>query len=114
VRQHTAIAIFVEFGKASKEGAMLEVFDPTAGPATGKVIMARRSGTLDGQTLGVIWNGRPYGDQVINGAIALLRQKYNFKDVVFRKKPFIGNVAPREIQEEMINSCDIVITGVGD
>ena len=93
---------------------MLEVFDPTAGPATGKVVMAPRPGTLDGQTLGVIWNGRPYGDKIINAAIDLLRQKYSFKEVVFRKKPFIGNVAPKEIQQEMIDSCDVVITGVGD
>ncbi len=93
---------------------MTEVFDPTAGPATGKVTMAPRIGTLDGQTLGVIWNGRPYGDKVINATIDLLRQKYSFETVVFRKKPFIGNVAPKEIQEEMINTCDAVITGVGD
>ena len=93
---------------------MLEILNPTAGPAKGKVTMARRTGTLDGQTLGVIWNGRPYGDKVINAVVDQLRQKYSFETVVFRKKPFIGNVAPKEIQEEMINTCDIVITGVGD
>ncbi len=93
---------------------MLEILDPTAGPAKGKVTMAPRTGTLDGQTLGVIWNGRPYGDKVINAVVDLLRQKYSFETVVFRKKPFIGNVVPKEIQEEMIKTCDIVITGVGD
>ncbi len=93
---------------------MLEILNPTSGPAKGKVTMARRTGTLEGQTLGVIWNGRPYGDKVINAVVDQLRQKYNFETVVFRKKPFIGNVAPKEIQEEMINTCDMVITGVGD
>ena len=93
---------------------MLEILNPTAGPAKGKVTMAPRTGTLDGQTLGVIWNGRPYGDKVINAVVDQLRQKYSFETVVFRKKPFIGNVAPKEIQEEMINTCDIVITGIGD
>lgn len=93
---------------------MLEVLNPTAGPATGRVTMARRTGTLDGQTLGVIWNGRPYGDKVLNNVVDLLRRKYNFEMVVFRKKPYIGNVAPKEIQDEMIDTCDAVITGIGD
>ena len=93
---------------------MLEIFNPTAGPATGKVIMAPRTETLDGQTLGVIWNGRPYGDRVINAVVDMLRQKYSFETVVFRKKPYIGNLAPTEIQEDIIKSCDAVITGVGD
>ena len=93
---------------------MLEVLNPTTGPATGKVIMAQRTGTLDGQTLGVIWNGRPYGDRVLNAIIDLLRRKYSFEMVVFRKKPFIGNVAPKEIQKEIIDTCDAVITGIGD
>ena len=93
---------------------MIEVLNPTAGPATGKIIMADRTGTLDGMRLGVIWNGRPYGDKVINSVIDILRQKYTFESVVFRKKPFIGNVAPKSIQEEIIDSCDLVITGIGD
>ena len=46
--------------------------------------------------------------------IDILRQKYTFESVVFRKKPFIGNVAPKSIQEEIIDSCDVVITGIGD
>ncbi|MBC8281114.1 MAG: hypothetical protein H8E48_10045 [Chloroflexi bacterium] len=93
---------------------MIEVLNPTAAPATGKVIMAERTGTLDGFRLGVIWNGRPYGDRVINSVIDLLRQKYSFESVMFRKKPFIGNVVPMLIQEEIIDSCDAVITGIGD
>ena len=93
---------------------MIEVLDPTAGPATGKIIMANRTGTLDGMRLGGIWNGRTYGDKVINSVIDILRQKYTFESVVFRKKPFIGNVAPKSIQEEIIDSCDVVITGIGD
>ncbi|NQW22514.1 MAG: hypothetical protein HQ475_03620 [SAR202 cluster bacterium] len=93
---------------------MIEVLNPTAGPATGKIVMAKRTGTLDGQRIGVIWNGRPYGDKVINSVIDMLRQKYSFESVVFRKKPYIGNVAPVSIQEEIIDSCDVVITGIGD
>jgi hypothetical protein len=93
---------------------MLEVLNPTAGPATGRVTMAPRAGTLDGRTLGVIWNGRPYGDRIIEAVVDLLRQKYSFEAVLFRKKPFIGNVAPKGIREEMIATCGAVITGVGD
>ena len=93
---------------------MIEVLNPTAGPATGKVVMAKRAGTLNGLRVGVIWNGRPYGDKVIKAVIGLLRQKYSFETVVFLKKPFIGNVAPTSMQEQIIDSCDVAITGIGD
>ena len=93
---------------------MIEVFDPTAGPVKGAITLAPRLDTLDGKTLGVIWNGRAHGDKVLNAVIDMLRQKYSFETVIFRKKPFIGNVAPMEIQEEIGAISDAVITGVGD
>jgi hypothetical protein len=93
---------------------MIEVFDPTSGPAKGQITLAPRLDTLDGKSLGIIWNGRSHGDKVLNAVIDLLKQKYRFETVVLRKKPFIGNVAPLEIQEEIAAVSDAVITGIGD
>ena len=93
---------------------MIEVFDPTSGPAKGHITLAPRLDTLDGKRLGIIWNGRSHGDKVLNAVIDLLQKKYRFETVVLRKKPFIGNVAPVEIQEEIAAISDAVITGIGD
>jgi len=75
---------------------MLKILDPTAGPVSGKLVLAPRFDTLNGVKIGVIWNGKPYGDNIIRGAIGLLKEKYTFDVVDFLKKPYIGNVAPKE------------------
>jgi hypothetical protein len=93
---------------------MLTVLNPTAGPARGTSGVAPRLATLDGKTLGVIWNGRAYGDRILSEVLDLLKQRYRVKDVVFREKPFLGNIAPEPILAEIAARADAAITGVGD
>lgn len=92
---------------------MLTVLNPTAGPARGTSGLAPRPGSLDGKTIGVIWNGRAYGDRILAETIDILKQRYRVKEVLFREKPFLGNIAPEPILAEMVRA-DAVITGVGD
>jgi hypothetical protein len=93
---------------------MLKVLNPTAGPARGRRAMAPRPATLDGAAIGVIWNGRAYGDLIISEALDILKQRYRIGDVLFREKPFLGNIAPEPILAEMAARARVVITGVGD
>jgi len=90
------------------------VLNPTAGPATGRFSHAPRLDTLNGKVIGAIWNSRVHGDKVITSVVELLKARYGIKDFVLRKKPFLGNVAPKEIVDELAARCDAVITGVGD
>jgi hypothetical protein len=90
------------------------VLNPTAGPATGKFRAAPRLVTLHGKILGAIWNSRPHGDKVIEAAVDVLKERYGIKDLLLRKKPYLGNLAPKEIIDELTAKCDAVITGVGD
>lgn len=90
------------------------VLNPTAGPATRKFRRAPRLNTLDGKVLGAIWNSRVHGDKIINSVATLLKERYGVKDFVLRKKPYLGNIAPKEILDELVAKCDAVITGVGD
>ncbi len=90
------------------------VLNPTAGPATGKFRKAPRLDTLNGKVLGAIWNSRVHGDKVINHVATALKERYGVKEFVLRKKPYLGNIAPKEILDELAAKCDAVITGVGD
>jgi hypothetical protein len=93
---------------------MLKVLNPTAGPARGTSGVAHRPDTLDDKTVGVIWNGRAYGDLIIAEALDLLKQRHRIREVLFREKPFLGNVAPAPMLDEMAAKAHVVITGVGD
>ena len=93
---------------------MLKVLNPTAGPARGTSGVAPRLATLDGKTLGVIWNGRAYGDRILSEVLELLKQRYRVRDVLFREKPFLGNIAPEPLLAEIAARADAAITGVGD
>jgi hypothetical protein len=93
---------------------MLKVLDPTTGPARGRQTFAPRPATLDDAAVGVIWNGRAFGDLIISEALDILKQRHRIRDVVFREKPFLGNIAPEAIFAEMAARARVVITGVGD
>jgi hypothetical protein len=41
-------------------------------------------------------------------------QRYRIGEVLFREKPFLGNIAPEPILAEMAARARVVITGVGD
>jgi len=93
---------------------MIKVLNPTAGPARGTSGVAPRPDTLDDKTVGVIWNGRAYGNLIIAEALDLLKQRHRIREVLFREKPFLGNVAPKPLLDEMAAKAHVVITGVGD
>ncbi|MBI2906638.1 MAG: hypothetical protein HYX92_03160 [Chloroflexi bacterium] len=93
---------------------MLEFFDPTEGPSKEEAKLAKRPATLDGLTLGVIWNGRPVGDAILKRVIQSLRSRYRIEDVLFRRKTFVGNMSPPEIMDELATKCQVIIIGVGD
>ncbi len=93
---------------------MLEVLDPSAEPVAAKSGLSPRLGSLAGKTVGVIWNGRPSGNRILHRVMDTLTEKHGLKEVVFREKPFLGNIAPAELLEELSRRCDAVVTGVGD
>jgi hypothetical protein len=93
---------------------MIKVLNPTAGSARGTSGVAPRPDTLDDKTIGVIWNGRAFGDRILSEALDILKQRYRIREVVFREKPYLGNIAPEEILADMKARAHVVITGVGD
>lgn len=93
---------------------MLDVLDPTLGPAHARGPLALRLQDLHGKRLGVIWNGRPHGDSILRQTIETLTHEYGAVVETFRRKQFIGNIAAPEVLDEVATRCDAAITGVGD
>ena len=93
---------------------MFKVLNPTAAPARGRSGIAPRPASLDDKTIGVIWNGRAYGDRILSEVLDLLKQRYRVREVLFREKPFLGNIAPEPLLAEIAARADAAITGVGD
>lgn len=88
--------------------------DPRQGPSTGAVVPADRLTALTGKRIGILWNNRPGGDRLLRHVAESLDQKYEFSEIYFAKKTFIGNAAPPEIIADLASRVDAAIVGVGD
>jgi hypothetical protein len=92
----------------------IRIYDPTiaASAARGATIVARL-GALSGKTVGVIWNNKRPGDALLEELQRQLTEQYGAVPGPMLMKPYLGNVAPDEIFEQL-ESCDAVVTGIGD
>ncbi len=91
----------------------LEVFDPVA-QSEGDIKTggaARRSGSLDGLTLGLLWNAKRGGEIALQKAGQLISNKY--KDVKVIR--YDGSMpCDKELLERARRECDIFIGSTGD
>ena len=74
----------------------------------------RRFASLDGVRLGLLGNSKLNADAVLLAIGDLLKERYAIESVTVRSKPTFSKPAPDEIVEELINSSDVIVTGVGD
>jgi hypothetical protein len=91
----------------------LVLLDPTLAVAKTEAV-SERLASLSGKTIGVIWNGRAPGDVLFNYMFESLERTYNIRRGPLIEKPYLGNVAPPEAFDTLAETCDAVVTGVGD
>lgn len=95
-------------------GTQLTVLDPTeAGASSRSAELVDLPADLAGACFGVLDNGKPNSDRFL----ALLAERLIARGAVAYgtlRKPSIGRLAPTEMLEELVNACDLVVTGVGD
>ncbi|MBI4195474.1 MAG: hypothetical protein HY526_10390 [Betaproteobacteria bacterium] len=97
--------------------ATVTLFDPTAprrdaGHGDGQKGRARAR--LSGAVVGFIDNAKPNFNHLVDDLAALLASKYGVARVIKRRKPSASIAARPEIVEELVDQCDVVITGSGD
>ncbi len=91
----------------------LEVLNPVAqSEGETKVSMtARRSRSLDGLTLGLLWNGKRGGEIALTKAGELVRSKYRNVKVI----RYDGSMpCDKELMKKAREECDIFIGSTGD
>ena len=76
--------------------------------------LAPRPPTLSGLRLGLLINGKRNSDHLLHDVAELIGERYRLKDVVALTKPSHGRVAPKPMQDELIEKCDVVLTAIGD
>ncbi len=89
------------------------ILSPTLSAPEGKGKLAPRIDTLDGKVVGFLGNGFEFAKEALEEAERLLKLDYELKGVVRFTKSYIGEPATPAILEELVNSCDLVITAIG-
>lgn len=94
----------------------IKVLSPTGVPPDGKIQVTPRVKSLNGKMIGFVDNGKPNFNIFVSRVEELLNQKYNLAGVMHVEKGHLGSATavPPERMEELANSCDAVICGVGD
>ena len=91
----------------------IRVLDPTFGDAPMTTTRPERLTTLQGQTIGLLDNGKLRVYELLNAVEEILRSQYGVTNVVRLKKPDASRPAPPEVIADM-KQCDAVISAVGD
>lgn len=92
------------------------IMDPTgqATRAEGAMQLAPRPESLSGKTVGLVDNGKQNAGRFVDELGKLLVDRYGVGSVVLRKKPVATVDAPAELLEDLHDSADLVVIGVGD
>lgn len=94
---------------------MKNVFmDPTGATEDITNHVAVRPETLDGATVGLLWNRKYNGDKLLKSIGDLLEREHPIKKVLFQLAAESGKPTPATILDEVANQCDVVVAGTGD
>ena len=91
----------------------MEILNPTVKFAVDKGTLAPRVETLDDKVVGFIWNGYAGGDRLLRRVDEILSSKYEIRGKKWHQKDYIGEPCKREVQDEFVASCDVIITSIG-
>lgn len=94
--------------------ALRELMDPRGAPRIGARALTPRLDTLNGKTIGLLDNGKPNFNLFLADLAQLLRARYPSVRIVERMKPIVPRPVPKEMLAELAESCDAVVTGLGD
>ena len=87
--------------------------DPTVMPLPDSTLLAPRPEDLNGKVVGLLSNGSPNADQLLDAVYSLLQDTYEFSGVVHLNKGDPSRPAPPHIMGELLEKCDLVITATG-
>lgn len=75
--------------------------------------LAKRSDTLAGKRIGLLWNAKVNADIYLHRLQELISEQYEDVDFVWRAKPTASKPMEPEVFEAM-RECDLAVTAFGD
>ncbi len=91
---------------------MITVLTPVAPTPQAHRDLAPRVADLAGVRIGLLDNGKPNADLLLDHIQESLRERFGIAQVVRRRKSRVGLVA--EYLDELAAQCDVVVNGVAD
>lgn len=91
----------------------LVVLDPTAEEVQEILQPAPRSEKLDGKRIVFLDNSKERAGEILATFEDLFRERYQFAEVVKRRKAYYTKGASRDLIEELARSAELVVTAVG-
>ena len=90
-----------------------ELLDPRGVPVSDTNELAERPVSLQEIRLGMLSNGKPNGELLLQTIRAELEQRLHFTEVNYQNKRTASIPAPAPIMAELAQ-CDVVINAIGD
>lgn len=91
---------------------ILRTLSPVAAKAPLRVDPATRPASLEGKTVGLVWNGKPGGEIALKVLSEMLEQRY--PGVKFWRSSWNSFPFTQAQHEEIIANCDVAIGTTGD
>ena len=94
-------------------GTGLILLEPVAEEETKVYPLALRVSDINGKRIGFLDNSKERADEILEVVEELLTERFEFAEVVRRRKRYYTKSAPPEIIEELAERCELVVTAVG-
>jgi hypothetical protein len=92
----------------------LTILSPSNDVEPNRADLAPRPASLSGLRVGILDNGKPNSDRLLELLGSNLVAAYGVDVATVLRKPAIGRLAPSSIVDELTAVSDVVVTGVGD
>jgi len=92
----------------------MEILDPTSEAATQTIAYVPRPGSLQGKRIGLIENTKFNSDRLLQKIGDILKEDYGAAETRMWRKRNSSVPAHEEIIEELRQTCDVMIAGIGD
>jgi hypothetical protein len=93
---------------------MMEILDPTTAAVPRVVAFAPRPASLEGRRVGLVENTKFNSDRLLQKIGDVLKAEYGIAETRMWRKRNSSVPAHEEIIEELRQTCDVMVAGIGD
>jgi hypothetical protein len=92
-----------------------QILDPTgSADLKSDTTLAPRLSTLNGTVVGLLANGKPNGEVLLDEVGEYLKKQHGVKDVVRYTKAYFGTPVEQTQVEEILATCNFAVAAIGD